>query len=80
VATPLRSAGGELAATVECYLDAAGVLEAAARRLFVHPNTVRYRLRRVAELTGVHPGDARGGLVLRLAIGLDRLHPDGDPG
>ncbi|MDD7935709.1 PucR family transcriptional regulator [Actinomycetospora straminea] len=80
VAAPLRAAGGELAATVECYLDAAGVLEAAARRLFVHPNTVRYRLRRVAELTGVHPGDARGGLVLRLAIGLDRLHPDGEPG
>ncbi|MEJ2889327.1 PucR family transcriptional regulator [Actinomycetospora aeridis] len=79
VAAPLREAGGELAATVECYLDVAGVLEAAARRLFVHPNTVRYRLRRVAELTGVHPGEARGALVLRLAIGLDRLHPDRPP-
>lgn len=76
VATPLREAGGELAATVECYLDVAGVLEAAARALFVHPNTVRYRLRRVAELTGVHPGEGRGALVLRLAIGLDRLDPD----
>jgi DNA-binding PucR family transcriptional regulator len=63
---------------VECYLDAAGVLEAAARRLFVHPNTVRYRLRRVAELTGQHPGEARGALVLRLALGLDRLHPVAD--
>ncbi|MHC1561212.1 PucR family transcriptional regulator [Actinomycetospora sp. C-140] len=76
VAGPLRGAG-DLETTVESYLDAAGVLEAAARRLFVHPNTVRYRLRRVAELTGQHPGDARGALVLRLAMGLDRLNPDG---
>jgi DNA-binding PucR family transcriptional regulator len=79
VAAPLRGAGGELEATVECYLDAAGVLEAAARRLYVHPNTVRYRLRRVAELTGRHPGEARGALVLRLALGLDRLQPSAVP-
>jgi DNA-binding PucR family transcriptional regulator len=46
----------------------------------VHPNTVRYRLRRVAELTGHHPGEARGALVLRLALGLDRLHPSSGPG
>jgi DNA-binding PucR family transcriptional regulator len=76
VAGPLREAGAELAATVECYLDVAGVLEAAARRLFVHPNTVRYRLRRVVEVTGLHPGEARGALALRLALSLDRLHDD----
>jgi len=79
IAAPLREAGGELASTVECYLDVAGVLEAAARRLYVHPNTVRYRLRRVAELTGRHPGEARGALALRLALSLDRLHADAGP-
>ena len=68
VATPLREAGGGLTETVEAYLDHAGVLEACARHLFVHPNTVRYRLRRVADLTGRHPGDARGALALRLAL------------
>lgn len=73
VADPLREAGGALAETVESYLDHAGVLEACARTLFVHPNTVRYRLRRVADLTGRHPGDARGALLLRMAIALDRL-------
>ena len=54
------------------------MLEACARHLFVHPNTVRYRLRRVADLTGRHPGDARGALALRLALTLDRLRPAGD--
>ncbi len=75
VAAPLREAGGGLTETVEAYLDHAGVLEACARHLFVHPNTVRYRLRRVADLTGRHPGDARGALALRLALTLDRLDP-----
>jgi DNA-binding PucR family transcriptional regulator len=80
VAAPLREAGGELTATVECYLDVSGVLEAAARALYVHPNTVRYRLRRVSEVTGRHPGEARGALVLRLALVLDRLHSGTSPG
>ena len=78
VAAPLREAGGALTETVESYLAHAGVLEACARSLFVHPNTVRYRLRRVADLTGRHPGDARGALLLRMAIALDRLRDADD--
>ena len=41
--------------------------------LFVHPNTVRYRLRRVAEVTGYAPADPRHALTLRLALALGRL-------
>ena len=37
------------------FFAAGGVLESAARALFVHPNTVRYRLRRVGEVTGLSP-------------------------
>ncbi len=77
VARPLREAGGSLVETVESYLDHAGVLEACARSLFVHPNTVRYRLRRVADLTGAHAADARGSRLLHMAIALDRLRTTG---
>ena len=73
VAAPLREAGGALVETVEAYLDAGGVVEACDRWLFVHANTVRYRLRRVAELTGHHPADPRSALVVRIAVALDRL-------
>lgn len=77
VARPLREAGGSLVETVDAYLEHAGVLEACARSLYVHPNTVRYRLRRVADLTGAHPSDARGSRLLHMAIALDRLrHAD----
>jgi hypothetical protein len=70
---PLRVAGGELLHTLANYLEGGGVLEACARTLFVHPNTVRYRLRRIAELTGRSPTDPRDALVLRFALLADRL-------
>ena len=47
------------------YLEQGLSLEATARLLFVHPNTVRYRLRRMGELTGLIPGDGRGAFALR---------------
>ena len=43
----------ELATTVRLHLELDGVVEATAARLFVHPNTVRHRLKRFTELTGV---------------------------
>lgn len=70
---PLRSAGGELLATLTAYLEGGGALEACARTLFVHPNTVRYRLRRVSELTGLSAGVPRDALVLRTALVAARL-------
>jgi hypothetical protein len=70
---PLVAAGDVLVETVTAFLDAGGALEASARALFVHANTVRYRLRRVAEVCGEAPTDARGALTLRLALALGRL-------
>jgi DNA-binding PucR family transcriptional regulator len=70
---PLHESGGELLGTIEAYLESGGVLEGCARRLYVHPNTVRYRLRRVAELTGRNATDPRDALVLRTALTVGRL-------
>jgi hypothetical protein len=73
VIEPVESAGGELLRTLGSYLEGGGALEACARALFVHPNTVRYRLRRVSELTGLVPADPRDQLVLRTALVAGRL-------
>ena len=59
--------------TTASYLEHGRSFEAAARALFVHPNTVRYRLRRVADLTGWDPADPREGFVLQVAITAGRL-------
>ncbi|MEU4170421.1 helix-turn-helix domain-containing protein [Streptomyces sp. NPDC026665] len=45
--------------TLEHWFAATGSAAATARNLFVHPNTVRYRLRRVEELTGRSLSDPR---------------------
>ena len=70
---PLLRGGTALLDTVMTYLEQGNSLEATARMLFVHPNTVRYRLRRVTELTGIIPGDGRGGFALWTAVVLGRL-------
>ena len=70
---PLMRGGTALLDTVMAYLEQGNSLEATARLLFVHPNTVRYRLRRVTELTGITPSDGRGGFTLWTAVILGRL-------
>ncbi|MGA8257040.1 MAG: helix-turn-helix domain-containing protein, partial [Nocardioides sp.] len=63
---------GELVTTLAAYLDQGGSIEGAARRLFVHPNTVRYRLRQMADLTGLTPNQARDAFTLQVALVLGR--------
>jgi DNA-binding PucR family transcriptional regulator len=69
VAAPLT---GAVRDTVEAFL-ASGSIEGAARALFVHANTVRYRLRRAAEVTGQVVTAPRGAYTLRVALTLERL-------
>jgi hypothetical protein len=70
---PLTEAGDAILDTVAAYLEGGRALEATARALFVHTNTVRYRLRRAAELCGQAPTEARGAFTIQLALTLGRL-------
>jgi hypothetical protein len=71
----LTRSGGELLETLDAFFAAGGVLESAARSLFVHPNTVRYRLRRIAEITGFAPLVPRDAFALRIGLAVGRLDP-----
>jgi DNA-binding PucR family transcriptional regulator len=70
---PLVAAGPVLLDTVAAFLETGGSIEATGRLLFVHPNTVRYRLRRITELIELSPLDSRHAYTLRLALTLGRL-------
>ena len=70
---PISKAGGSLTETVATYLDCGRSLELAARTMFVHANTVRYRLKKVAELTGWDVLSTRDAHVLETAFALGRL-------
>jgi DNA-binding PucR family transcriptional regulator len=73
VMRPLADAGPALTETLDAYLDSGGAIEACARKLFVHPNTVRYRLKRIADFTGRDPTVPRDAYVLRVAATVGRL-------
>jgi hypothetical protein len=62
--------GTNLVATLRAWLDAFGDVIAAAAALYVHPNTFRYRLRRLAEVGGLDLTDpeARFAAMLQLRV------------
>jgi DNA-binding PucR family transcriptional regulator len=70
---PLVDAGGGLLKTAAAVLEQSPSLEAAARALFVHANTVRYRLRRITEVSGLVPTEPRDAFTLRVALTVGRL-------
>lgn len=75
---PLVDAG--IVDTVATFLANGSSIEATARALFVHANTVRYRLRRAADVTGLSPTDPRHGYTYRVALTLGRLQaPETSP-
>jgi hypothetical protein len=65
---PLQAHSTELLTTLWSYLDNGRSLEATARELFVHPNTVRYRLKRVTDVIGWDATGAREALILQAAL------------
>ncbi|MFG3525215.1 PucR family transcriptional regulator [Streptomyces sp. NPDC047917] len=76
-----RAHGSAYGDSVTAYLDASCDTGTAARRLNVHPNTLRYRLRRARELFGVDPADPAVRLLVEIGLRLAarRSHRAGSP-
>jgi hypothetical protein len=68
-----------LLATADAFIDNGGAIEASARALFLHANTVRYRLRRIAEICGYDLATSRDRYVVQVALALGRLDSDLPP-
>ncbi|MGH2909498.1 MAG: PucR family transcriptional regulator, partial [Solirubrobacteraceae bacterium] len=60
--------GGELMRSLEAFIEENGQWERAARRLYCHRHTLRYRIRRVEELTGRSLSSARDRIEFWLAL------------
>lgn len=77
---PLRDHALDLLGTLWTYFETGHSLEATARELFVHPNTVRYRLKKVIEVVDWDPGIPRDALTLHLAVILGAMsEPNQNP-
>ena len=70
---PLAANSSELLETLTAYLDCGRSLEATAKSLFVHPNTVRYRLKRITDVIGWDPTGAHEAFVLQVAMVLGSM-------
>jgi GAF domain-containing protein len=68
-----RRRGARLVETLERFLTDRGGVTASARALYVHPNTVRQRLQRIEQVTGLDLA-SEDLLSLELALKLARLH------
>jgi purine catabolism regulator len=60
--------GGELMRSLEAFIECNGQWESAARRLYCHRHTLRYRIRKVEELTGRDLSSARDRIEFWLAL------------
>jgi len=74
--------GGELVRSLEAFIEANGQWETAARQLPCHRHTLRYRVRKIEELTGRDLSSARDRIEFWLALrGRDLIPtPAGAPG
>jgi purine catabolism regulator len=69
--------GGELMRSLEAFIECNGQWERAAKALFCHRHTLRYRIRRVEELTGRSLDSARDRIDFWLALrGRELVQPE----
>jgi len=64
-----------LLSTLDAWLDSMGSATEAGRRMYVHPNTVRHRLKRIEQHTGRQLDDPRGVADLAVALEITHLFP-----
>jgi DNA-binding PucR family transcriptional regulator len=68
-----RTHDGQLAQTLDVFLECEGNGVRAAERLYIHRHTLKYRLRRIEEICGVDLSDSLTKLNLRAALLLRRV-------
>ncbi|WP_072802528.1 PucR family transcriptional regulator [Rhodococcoides yunnanense] len=70
----------ELLHTLQTFISCEGNRRASAKALYVHPNTVDYRLKRIETLTGVDPLSSAGLMSLHAATIVDLVATAEGPG
>lgn len=70
--------GTELVATLGTFFEQNTNVSQTSRVLFVHRNTLAYRLQRIVEITGLDLNDAEARLAFQVALKIHRLRRHGD--
>ncbi len=70
-----RAGGADLVHSLLAYLEAFGDARAAAERLHIHPNTLRYRVRRAIAVSGIDLSDPGERLFTQLQLLMEQQSP-----
>jgi len=65
--------GTDLVHTLQVFFEQNANASQTSRALFVHRNTLNYRLQRIMEISGLDPDDAEARLAFQLALKVHRL-------
>jgi len=65
--------GTELVRTLDCFFAQNANASQTSRALYIHRNTLGYRLQRIVEITGLDLDDAEARMALQLALEIHRL-------
>lgn len=65
--------------TADAFIDSGGAIEGTGRALFVHANTIRYRIRRIGEVCGYDLAASRDRYVVQVALALGRMEAAKNP-
>jgi len=68
-----RQNGTELVRTLETFFEKNGNLHQSAKSLYVHYNTLRYRVQRISEVSGLDLDDAEARLNLQVGLKIRRI-------
>jgi purine catabolism regulator len=69
----IHDGSAELLRTLEAYFENNGNLSQAAETLFIHRNTLIYRMERIAEISGLDFDHAETRLAVQLALTIHRM-------
>ena len=75
-----RANGTDLTLSLRAYLEAFGDVKAAATAVNVHPNTFRYRLKRIHEVSDIDLEDSRTRLAVLMQLTAGQAHEPARPG
>ena len=70
---PLAASRAEIAASLRALFESDMHVDRAAEQLFVHPNTLRYRIGRFEEITGANLRNPRSALEVWWALQRDAI-------
>jgi len=68
-----REGGGDLLETLEAFFDRLGNLSQTAEKLFIHRNSLLYRMERISQLTGLDLNNPDTRLTVHLALKVRKM-------